>query len=175
MTILYDGNIYKIMQLMHVKLGKGGAFVRTKFRNLRTEAVIDYTFNAAEKVEKAVIDKVEMQYLYDDGNALVFMDNDTYEQIELPYSLVEYEKQFLRENQNVNIEKYGNEIIGILLPDKVTLKVVECDPAYKGSASSNQMKDAVLETGMTIKVPLFIESGADIIISTDIGKYSSRA
>ena len=95
--------------------------------------------------------------------------------IELPYSLVEYEKQFLRENQNVNIEKYGNEIIGILLPDKVTLKVVECDPASKGSASSNQMKDAVLETGMTIKVPLFIESGEDIIISTDTGKYSSRA
>ena len=83
--------------------------------------------------------------------------------------------QFLRENQNVNIEKYGNEIIGILLPDKVTLKVVECDPASKGSASSNQMKDAVLETGMTIKVPLFIESGEDIIISTDTGKYSSRA
>ena len=175
MTILYDGNIYKIMEFMHVKPGKGGAFVRTKLRNLRTGAVIDYTFNAAEKVEKAVIDKVEMQYLYDDGQSLVFMDNETYEQIELPYALVEYEKQFLRENQNVNIEKYGNEIIGILLPDKVTLKVVECDPASKGSASSNQMKDAVLETGMTIKVPLFIESGEDIIISTDTGKYSSRA
>ena len=175
MTILYDGKIYKIMEFMHVKPGKGGAFVRTKLRNLRTGAVIDYTFNAAEKVEKAVIDKVLMQYLYDDGQSLVFMDNETYEQIELPYSLVEYEKQFLRENQNVNIEKYGSEIIGILLPDKVTLKVVECDPAAKGSASSNQMKDAVLETGMTIKVPLFIESGEDIIISTDTGKYSSRA
>ena len=175
MTILYDGKIYKIMEFMHVKTGKGGAFVRTKLRNLRTGAVIDYTFNAAEKVEKAVIDKVLMQYLYDDGQSLVFMDNETYEQIELPYSLVEYEKQFLRENQNVNIEKYGSEIIGILLPDKVTLKVVECDPASKGSASSNQMKDAVLETGMTIKVPLFIESGEDIIISTDTGKYSSRA
>ena len=87
MTILYDGNIYKIMEFMHVKPGKGGAFVRTKLRNLRTGAVIDYTFNAAEKVEKAVIDKVEMQYLYDDGQSLVFMDNETYEQIELPYVL----------------------------------------------------------------------------------------
>jgi elongation factor P len=103
------------------------------------------------------------------------MDNETYEQIELPHSLVEYEKQFLRENTNVNIEKYGTEIIGIVLPDKVTLTVTECDPASKGSASSNSLKDAKLETGITIKVPLFIEAGEDIVISTDTGKYSSRA
>ena len=140
-TFEMDGSVFKVVEFQHVKPGKGAAFVRTKLRNLRTGAVIDYTFNAAEKVEKAVIDKVLMQYLYDDGQSLVFMDNETYEQIELPYSLVEYEKQFLRENQNVNIEKYGSEIIGILLPDKVTLKVVECDPASKGSASSNQMKE----------------------------------
>ena len=175
MTILYDGHIYKILEFMHVKPGKGGAFVKTKLRDLRTGAIIDYTFNAAEKVEKALIDKVEMQYLYDTGDALVFMDNETYEQVELPYSLVEYEKQFIRENQNINIEKYGDEIIGILLPDKVTLTVVDCDPATKGTASSNAMKDAKLETGMVVKVPLFIESGEEIIISTDTGKYSSRA
>ena len=175
MTILYEGKIYKIMEFMHVKPGKGGAFVRTKLRDLRNGTIVDITFNAAEKVEKATIDKIEMQYLYDSGDSLVFMDNITYEQIELPYSLVEYEKQFLRENQIVNIEKYGDEIIGILLPDKVTLKVVKCDPGQKGSASSNQMKDAVLETGMVVKVPLFIEQDEEIIISTDSGKYSSRA
>ena len=175
MTILYEGKIYKILEFMHVKPGKGGAFVRTKLRDLRNGTIVDITFNAAEKVEKAVIDKVEMQYLYDSGDSLVFMDNVTYEQIELPYALVEYEKQFLRENQNVNIEKYGSEIIGILLPDKVTLKVVDCDPAQKGAASSNQMKDAILETGMQVRAPLFIESGEEIIVSTDSGKYSSRA
>lgn len=175
MTILYDGKIYKIMEFMHVKPGKGGAFVRTKLRDLRTGAIIDYTFNAAEKVEKAIIDKIEMQYLYDSGDALVFMDNITYEQIELPYALVEYEKQFLKENSIVNIEKYGDEVIGILLPDKVTLTVVECDPATKGAASQNAMKDAKLETGMMVKVPLFIEQGEDIIVSTDTAKYSSRA
>lgn len=104
MTILYDGHMYKILWFMHVKPGKGGAFVKTKLRDLRTGAVIDYTFNAAEKVEKAIIDKVTMQYLYDSGDALVFMDMETYEQVELPHALVEEERKYLVENMNVEIE-----------------------------------------------------------------------
>ncbi len=175
MTILYNGNIYKILEFMHVKPGKGGAFVRTKLRDLRSGAIIDITFNAAEKVEKAMIDKIEMQYLYDTGDSLVFMDNDTYEQIEIPHNLVEYEKQFLKENENVNIEKFGEEIIGIILPDKVTLKVTQCEPAVKGDTKTNALKDAIVETGLLVKVPMFINLGDDIIINTETGKYSSRA
>ena len=175
MTILYEGKIYKIMEFMHVKPGKGGAFVRTKLRDLRSGTIVDITFNAAEKVEKAVIDKVEMQYLYDTGDALVFMDNETYEQIEIPHNLVEYEKQFLKENENVNIEKYGDEILGFILPDKVTLKVTQCEPAVRGDTKTNALKDAIVETGLLVKVPMFIEQGEDIIVNTETGKYSSRA
>ena len=127
MTILYDGKIYKIMEFMHVKPGKGSAFVRTKLRDIRSGAVIDYTFNSSEKVELADIEKEEMQYLYDSQDFLVFMNTETYEQIEIPYSFVEYERKFLRENQIVNIERYGEEILGIILPDKVTLTVTECN------------------------------------------------
>ena len=175
MTILYEGKIYKILEFMHVKPGKGAAFVRTKLRDLRSGGIVDITFNAAEKVEKAQIDKVEMQYLYDTGDALCFMDNVTYEQIELPHSLVEYERKFLKENENVTIEKYGDEIIGINLPDKVVLTVTECEPAVKGDTKTNALKDAIVETGLLVKVPMFIENGEQIIVNTETGKYSSRA
>ncbi len=175
MTILYDGKIYKIMEFMHVKPGKGSAFVRTKLRDIRSGAVIDYTFNSSEKVELADIEKEEMQYLYDSQDFLVFMNTETYEQIEIPYSIVEYERKFLRENQIVNIERYGEEILGIILPDKVTLTVTECEPAIKGDTKTNALKDAIVETGLLVKVPMFINQGEEIIISTDTGKYSSRA
>ncbi|MCR5350447.1 MAG: elongation factor P [Acholeplasmatales bacterium] len=175
MTILYEGNIYKILEFMHVKPGKGGAFVRTKLRNLRSGAITDVTFNAAEKVQKAEIIKVSMQYLYDTGDALCFMDNETYEQIEIPHDLVDYERKFLRENTNVEIEKYGEEIIGINLPDKVTLTITECEPAVKGDTKTNALKDAIVETGLLVKVPMFIENGEEIIVSTITGEYSSRA
>ena len=175
MTILYDGKIYRIMEFMHVKPGKGSAFVRTKLRDIRSGAVIDYTFNSSEKVELADIEKEEMQYLYDSQDFLVFMNTETYEQIEIPYSIVEYERKFLRENQIVNIERYGEEILGIILPDKVTLTVTECEPAIKGDTKTNALKDAIVETGLLVKVPMFINQGEEIIISTDTGKYSSRA
>lgn len=175
MTILYDGKIYKIMEFMHVKPGKGSAFVRTKLRDIRSGAVIDYTFNSSEKVELADIEKEEMQYLYDSQDFLVFMNTETYEQIEIPYSIVEYERKFLRENQIVNIERYGEEILGIILPDKVTLTVTECEPVIKGDTKTNALKDAIVETGLLVKVPMFINQGEEIIISTDTGKYSSRA
>lgn len=175
MTILYEGKIYKIIEFMHVKPGKGAAFVRTKLRDLRNGGIVDITFNAAEKVEKAMIEKIAMQYLYDTGDALVFMDNETYEQIEISHTFVEYEMKFLKENENVNIEKYGDEILGVILPDKVTLKIVECEPAVRGDTKTNALKDAVLETGLLVKVPMFIENGEEIIVNTETGKYSSRA
>ena len=175
MTILYDGHIYKILEFMHVKPGKGAAFVRTKLRDLRNGGIVDITFNSAEKVERAIIDKITMQYLYDDGTSLVFMDMETYEQIELNHALVEYEMKFLVENMTVEIEKMGDEILGIILPDKVTLLVTKCDPAVKGDTKTNALKDAYVETGLLVKVPMFIEEGEKIIISTETGKYSSRA
>ena len=175
MTILYDGHIYKILEFMHVKPGKGAAFVRTKLRDLRNGGIVDITFNSAEKVERAIIDKITMQYLYDDGSSLVFMDMETYEQIELTHALVEYEMKFLVENMTVEIEKMGDEILGIILPDKVTLLVTKCDPAVKGDTKTNALKDAYVETGLLVKVPMFIEEGEKIIISTETGKYSSRA
>jgi elongation factor P len=175
MTILYEGKIYKIIEFMHVKPGKGGAFVTSKLRDLRSGAIVNITFNAGIKIEKAMIEKVQMQYLYDTGDALCFMDNETYDQIEIPHSLVEYEKKFLKENENVNIEKYGDEILGIILPDKVTLQVVECPPAVVGDTKTNALKDAIVETGLLVKVPMFIEQGELIIVNTETGKYSSRA
>ena len=176
MTILYEGNLYKIMEFMHVKPGKGAAFVRTKLRNLRTGAIVDITFQNAERVNLADIVKFKSQYLYDTGDALCFMDTETYEQTEIPYNLVTEERKFLRENQIIEIEKYNDEIIGIILPDKVTLQIVECEPAIKGDTKSGgAMKDAKLETGLVVKVPLFIENGEEIIVSTIDGKYSSRA
>ena len=175
MTILYDGHIYKILEFMHVKPGKGGAFVRTKLRDLRNGGIVDITFNAAEKVERAIIDKISMQYLYDDGASLVFMDMETYEQIELSHALVENEMKFLVENMTVEIEKMGEEFLGIILPDKVTLLVTKCDPAVRGDTKTNALKDAYVETGLLVKVTMFIEEGEKIIISTETGKYSSRA
>ena len=175
MTILYEGKIYKIIEFMHVKPGKGGAFVTSKLRDLRSGAIVNITFNAGIKIEKAMIEKIQMQYLYDTGDSLCFMDNETYEQIEIPHSLVEYEMKFLKENENVNIEKYGDEILGIILPDKVTLQVVECPPAVVGDTKTNALKDAIVETGLLVKVPMFIEQGELIIVNTETGKYSSRA
>ena len=113
--------------------------------------------------------------LNDTGDALAFMDVETYEQIEIPYALVEDEKKFIRENSVVEISKYGDEIIGVILPDKVTLTIVECEPAVKGDTKTNATKDAKLETGYLVKVPMFIENGEEIVISTIDGKYSGRA
>ncbi|MBE6137624.1 MAG: elongation factor P [Erysipelotrichaceae bacterium] len=175
MTILYEGKIYKIIEFMHVKPGKGAAFVRTKLRDLRNGGIVDITFNSAEKVEKAMIEKIAMQYLYDTGDSLVFMDNETYEQIEIAHELVEYERKFLKENENVNIEKYGEEILGVILPDKVTLRVTECEPAVKGDTKTNALKDAIVETGLLVKVPMFIELDEEIVVNTETGKYSGRA
>jgi elongation factor P len=117
-----------------------------------------------------------MQYLYDDGENFVFMDNETYEQIEIPKSRLEWEKQFMKENDNVTISMYeGKEILGVILPDKVELQIVECEPAVKGDTATSATKNAKVETGLEIRVPLFIQNGEMVLISTADGKYSGRA
>jgi elongation factor P len=175
LTILYDGNIYQIIEFMHVKPGKGSAFVRTKLRNLRTGAVIDNTFNAGVKMDKAQIDRIQMQYIYANGDMHVFMNTETYEQIEIPESQIEHELKFIYEGMKVDVNFYdGKEILGVSLPDKVVLTIVETVPGVKGDTKTNASKDAIMQTGLLVKVPMFIEEGEKIIVSTQDGSYYSR-
>ncbi len=175
MTIEMDGNLFSIMEFLHVKPGKGSAFVRTKLRNLRTGGVIEHTFNSGVKVKKAHVEKSTMQYLYGAGDSYVFMNNETYEQIEIPETNLTYEKNFLVEGMNVIVIMYGQEVIGVELPDKVILEVVKSEPAVKGNTTQNATKSAELESGYEVQVPLFIKEGEKLIISTKDGKYVSRA
>lgn len=174
MTIEVEGNLFQVIEFLHVKPGKGAAFVRSKLRNLRSGAVVDKTFNAGEKVEKAHIDHKTMQYLYSTGDEYVFMDNETYEQLELTKKQIEFELNFLKENMEVKIMMFGSEVLGVTLPDKVELQVVQADPAVKGDTATNAKKTVELETGFKVQVPMFIEEGEVLIISTLDGKYVSR-
>jgi len=174
-TILHEGNIYSVIEFMHVKPGKGSAFVRTKLRNLRTGSVTDYTFNAGTKVERAQIDKNMMQYLYADGDNHIFMNNETFEQIEIPAVQIENELKYIFEGMSVEVMFYNNvEILGVSLTDKVVLEVVETVPGVKGDTKTNAMKDAIMQTGLLVKVPMFIEEGEKIIVNTNDGSYVSR-
>lgn len=174
-TILYEDNIYVIIDFSQNKTARSAMVVKVKVRNLRTGANIELSFGAGDKIKKAHIDKNEMQYLYEADGTLYFMDNATYEQIEIPKSRLEWETQFLKENSNVTISSYEGEVLGVILPDKVALEIVESEPAVKGDTATNAQKNAVLETGASVRVPLFIEQGEIILVNTTDGKYSGRA
>ena len=174
-TIEVDGNIWKVMEFQHVKPGKGAAFVRSKLRNMLTGAVNDKTFIAGEKVAKAQINNQKMSYLYSTGEAYVFMDNATYEQIEVPEAQLEYELNFLKENMEVSILMFGDEILGIDLPTTVELEVTETEPGVKGDTAQGATKAATVETGAVIQVPIFINEGEKIQIDTRSGEYLGRA
>ncbi|GBU11268.1 polyproline-specific translation elongation factor EF-P [Erysipelotrichaceae bacterium] len=173
-TIEFDHQIFKVIEFQHVKPGKGAAFVRTKLRNLRTGAVVDHTFNAGIKVARAQIDYKKMQYSYNSGDAFVFMDLDTYEMIEIPAKQMAWESKFLKEDMEVEVEQFNTEILGVSLPDKVELAIKECEPAVKGDTANNANKAAIVETGLEVKVPLFVQDTDIIIVSTSDGKYVSR-
>jgi elongation factor P len=175
LTIEVDGGIWRVIDFQHVKPGKGAAFVRSKLRNLRTGAIQEKTFRAGEKVEKAQIDNRRMQYLYASGDQHVFMDNESYEQIELPASRIDYELKFLKENMEVFIIMYQGEILGIDLPNTVELEVTETEPGIKGDTASGGTKPATLETGLVVQVPFFVNQGDRLIINTTDGSYVSRA
>lgn len=175
MTITYEGNVYQVVEFQHVKPGKGSAFVRTKLKNLKTNSTQEITFNAGIKIEKANVEKKALSYLYNSGDTYVFMDNDSYEQLELHKSKLEDYIKFLKEGLVVEIMNYEGEVIGISLPEKVSYKVTETEQAVKGNTTSSAQKDATIETGYTLKVPLFISEGEEIIVTTSDGKYSSRA
>lgn len=175
LTIEVDGGIWRVVDFQHVKPGKGAAFVRSKLKNLRTGAVQEKTFRAGEKVAKAQIDNKKMQYLYDDGDNYVFMDMQSYEQIEMPKQQVAEEMLYVLENTELTVIMYGNEVLGVDLPNTVTLEVAETEPNIKGDTSSGGSKPAVMETGLTVNVPFFVNQGDKLIVNTQDGNYVSRA
>ncbi|MDD4624420.1 MAG: elongation factor P [Tenericutes bacterium] len=174
MTIELDGEIFEVLEFSHVKPGKGAAFVKAKLYNLRTGSNTENSFNSSTKVPKALIEKKPMQFLYMNGNNYVFMNMDNYEQIEINETQINKEKNYLKENQDVFVIFYGDELLGINLPEKVELLITKSEPGVKGNTSSTAMKDAITETGLLVKVPLFVNEGEEIIVSTKDGKYVSR-
>ncbi len=175
LSIEVDGDIYSVIDFQHVKPGKGAAFVRSKLKNLRNGNVVEKTFRAGETVSRAMIENRQVQYLYNSGNEYTFMDNETYDQFELNKKQLEWEINFLKENMNVNILSYQGEIIGINLPNSVELTVTETEPGIKGNTATGATKNAKLETGLNVQVPLFINEGDVLLIDTREGKYISRA
>ncbi len=175
MTIIIDGKLCLIEEFQHVKPGKGSAFMKMKLRNLRTGSLVEETYNTNIKIERARVDRLPMQYLYSMGDTYVFMNNETYEQLEIPADKLADQAKFLKEGLDITISMYEGEIIGISLPEKIEYEIVETSEAVKGNTTNNAQKDAKLETGYVIKVPLFIAQGEKIIVSTSDGKYAGRA
>ncbi|WFQ90221.1 elongation factor P [Mycoplasma feriruminatoris] len=174
-TFLYDGNIYLVLEQSFSKTGRQQGKVTVKAKNMRTGARVELTFTGGEKVDKAMIERKEMQYLYNDGNDAYLMNTETYEQVSIPMTRLEWEKNFLVDGLMINMTEFENEVLGIDLPVKVELTVVEAEAAVKGDTTSGAQKKAVLETGLEIMVPLFVNQGTKIIVSSTDGKYVGRA
>jgi len=170
-----EGNLYRVEDILLNKTAMRKMVAKVKVKNLRSGAIVEIARNSGYMVENVRLDKKQMQYLYDTGDALCFMDQETYEQIEISKERLEWEKQFLKGDEIVEITSYEGEILGINLPSKVALKIVECDPAVRGDTVNKPTKSATLETGLTIRVPLFIENGEEVYVRTDNGEYDGRA
>ena len=172
----WENELYQCIDIALNKTAMAKMKVKVKVKQPRTGVVKELSFIGSDKVGEASIDKRTMQYLYDTGDASVFMDGETYDQIEIPNDRLTWEKNFLTPNLDVSIMIYeGNEILGVILPDKVELDLVECEQAVKGDTATSALKNAVCETGLQVKVPLFIDNGERIVVSTADGKYCSRA
>ncbi len=169
-----DGELWSVVQFQHVKPGKGGAFVRTKLKNVRTGAVLDRTYRADEKLEQAIVDKREMQFLYRDGQQLVFMDNSTYDQLQLDEGNLGDAPRFLKEGDSAVLQLYKSEVVGIDLPAAVELSVTETEPGIQGDRVSGARKPATLETGHVVQVPLFVNIGDKVKVDTRSGEYLTR-
>jgi elongation factor P len=174
MTLDLDGVLWNVVEFQHVKPGKGGAFVRTKLKNVMTGQVVDRTFNAGTKVDVAVVDKSEMQYLYQDGADYVFMDTSTYDQIHVPPTAVGEAKDYLLENMTANVVSHDGSVLYIELPASVELTITYTEPGVQGDRSTGGNKPATLETGATVNVPLFITQGEKIKVDTRDGRYLGR-
>lgn len=174
-TVTIDNDPWQVVEFQHVKPGKGAAFVRAKMRNLATGAVVERTFNAGERLPKARIDRRDMQYLYESDGMYVFMDNESYDQLELSREQLGDALNFLMENMDVKIMSYDGRVLGIDLPNTVNLTVVETEPGIRGDTATGGSKNAKMNTGYVVKVPLFIEEGEVLSIDTRTGEYISRA
>jgi elongation factor P len=175
MTLNLPEGLFAVVHFDHVKPGKGGSFVRTKLKNARTGAVIDRTYRGDEKLEQAVIDKREMQYLYTDGDQYVFMDNETYDQMSTPRVALGEAASYVKEGDTVILQMYDAEIVGVELPAAVELTVTATEPGIQGDRVSGARKPATLETGLTLQVPLFVNIGDRLKVDTRSGEYLTRA
>ena len=174
-TLELDGDLFTIINYQHVKPGKGQAFVKTKLRRVKSGAVLDRTFRADEKVNLAVLDKREMQYLYEDAAGLVFMDNESYEQTHIPRELIGDAVKFLKDGTVCVVPVYEGTPVGAEMPVTMVLEITETEPGVKGDRVSGALKPATLESGATVQVPLFLEKGESIKVDTRTGEYISRA
>jgi elongation factor P len=174
MTLDLDGTLFQVVEFQHVKPGKGGAFVRTKLRNVRTGAVVERTFNAGVKVGLAIVERKEMQYLYRDGDAFTFMDMGSYEQIPVDAGVVGVGASWLSEGSKAQVSMHQGTPIAVELPASVALSITRTQPAVKGDTKTNAMKPAVLETGVEIQVPMFVDEGERVKVDTRSGEYIER-
>ncbi|HML01208.1 MAG TPA: elongation factor P [Acidimicrobiales bacterium] len=175
MTLDLPEGLFGVVEFQHVKPGKGGAFVRTKLKNVRTGAVIERTFRADERVEQAIVEKREMQYLYRDGDDYVFMDTTSYDQMQVSPSALGEAANYLTEGSNAILQLYGQEIVGVDLPAAVELTVSQTEPGVQGDRVSGARKPATLETGLVVQVPLFVNPGEKVKVDTRTGEYITRA
>ena len=173
-TIEIEGNIYQIMEFQHVKPGKGAAFVRTKLKNIISGGVVEKTFRPTEKFENAHIERKDMQYLYQDGDLYNFMDMETYDQIALNSDVVGDALKFVKENETVKICSHNGNVFSVEPPLFVELEITETEPGFKGDTAQGATKPAIVETGATVMVPLFVETGDVLKIDTRTGEYLSR-
>ncbi len=174
LTIELEGDPYEILEFQHSKSGRGQAFVRTKLRNLKNKRVINKTFRAGDKIERAHIEERQVQYLYRDRGRYFFMDKETYEQTSLPEETVGEKNKFLKENMDLKLQLHARKVIGVMLPTFVELEVTETDPGVRGDTASGGSKPATLETGAVVQVPLFVERGDVIKVDTRSGEYVER-
>lgn len=175
MTLELDDGLFEVLEFQHVKPGKGGAFVRTTLRNVRSGGTVDRTFRGGEKVERAMIDKREMQFLYREADNYVFMDNQSYEQLEVADSTLGDATNFVVEGAAVVLEMFGDEIVGVDLPAAVELVIAETEPGIQGDRVSGARKPATLETGLVVQVPLFVNPGDRVKVDTRTSEYITRA
>jgi elongation factor P len=173
-TFEMDGQVFQVVEFQHVKPGKGAAFVRTKYRNVRTGSVVERSFNPNEKFERAQLDRADMTFLYSDGDLYHFMNVETYEQLPFTAEKLGDALKFLKENMTCKVLSYKGDVFGVEPPIFVELEITECEPGVKGDTAQNATKTAIVETGASVKVPLFVNQGEVIRIDTRTGEYMER-
>jgi elongation factor P len=173
-SIEMDGQLFTIVEWQHIKMGRGGAIVRIKLRNLRSGAIIDRTFDAGERFQRAYLDRHKVQYSYNDGDTYYFMDNETYEMTQISATQLGDAKDYLLDGMTLEVVYYNDEPISVDLPITVDLVVTYTEPGFKGDTATGGTKPATVETGLTVQVPLFVTTGDKIRVKTDTGTYVER-